>query len=366
MKSPGQRYLRLPQQVAHLIVERIKHGQWSRTLPNERHLAAELNVSRRTIRASLAELRREGWAQTARGRGTQILRKANRRGNKAVEDSVGLILPDTLANLRHQTFLWTDALRTILFDAGYRLEVHPCRGLLTTDAARTVERIVRRSSHRAWLLSFSGRAAQKWFADAALPCVVVGVCHADVRLPSIGTDNRAVCRHAVLRMAALGHKRIAFLTERSARVGDQESVRGFREGAEACRDRGVIAEIVNYRRDTDHVAQVAGALLSRRVRPTALLISNPDFMLTVVCVLGRLGLKIPRDISLLCRDDDHCLRYLHPAAARYTWPPEQRAHRIFRLLSKLLAGEILPPERHVIMPTAVKGGTLQPPQDPIG
>jgi GntR family transcriptional repressor for pyruvate dehydrogenase complex len=64
----------LTEQVAQSLRQRIAAGHWSpgATLPAERTLAAELGVSRGSLRAGIAQLQAEGLLQARQGSGTRV------------------------------------------------------------------------------------------------------------------------------------------------------------------------------------------------------------------------------------------------------------------------------------------------------
>ena len=56
------------------------------------------------------------------------------------------------------------------------------------------------------------------------------------------------------------------------------------------------------------------------------------FALTACTALQRLGVRIPADMAVICRDDDTYLDDMVPSIARYTVAPSVFAKRIFRLV----------------------------------
>ena len=61
-------------QVCIAIKEEIASGRWSRWLPGEHELSARLHVSRRTVRAALKQLHRDGVVKCLQGKRREIIR----------------------------------------------------------------------------------------------------------------------------------------------------------------------------------------------------------------------------------------------------------------------------------------------------
>ena len=66
------RRLSLVAQTVQCLREGMSSGHWTERLPGERELSEQLQVSRRTLRAALAELQRQGWLDASRRRRRRI------------------------------------------------------------------------------------------------------------------------------------------------------------------------------------------------------------------------------------------------------------------------------------------------------
>jgi len=101
-----------------------------------------------------------------------------------------------------------------------------------------------------------------------------------------------------------GTARIALLNRETRRAGDVDSEAGFLEGVKASSVQDVTADAAYHRDDVDTVARALARLLDRKNPPTALVVSNSYAYLATTSLLAQRGLRIPRDISLISRDDD--------------------------------------------------------------
>src|SRR5687768_5553539 len=109
----------LTSQVTARMVAEIEAGTWVGWLPGERALTEALRVSRKTVRKAIEQLKHDGQLETLSGRGHRIVTQA--RPRRSGPNSVGLLTPDPLENLRPYTALWVDELRALLFETGTSL-----------------------------------------------------------------------------------------------------------------------------------------------------------------------------------------------------------------------------------------------------
>ena len=78
--------------------------------------------------------------------------------------------------------------------------------------------------------------------------------------------------------------------------------------------------------------------------------------------MPRLGLQIPRDLSVICREDDPFLGFLVPAVARYSSDASAIARKLALALTRLAAGQPTKATHERIMPRFVAGQSLGPPR----
>ncbi|MFA6959409.1 MAG: substrate-binding domain-containing protein [Opitutaceae bacterium] len=337
--------LSLVRQTANILRAEIERGTWSRHLPGERELAATLLVGRNTLRAALRELAAAGLLESRQGVGHRILRRSAPSGTKEKPRSIGLLLPGGLQAPRASQILWIDQLRALLIKQGFDLQLHH---------QRRFPRDPRR--HACWILLLCDGDLQRRFARNGVPCVIAGSPHPGVNLPSVDIDHRSLCRHAAGIMIARGHQNLAFLTRLPLFAGDRESELGFIEGVRLSAQPGLSSRIIHHDDSRAGVTNALQRLLRSPRPPTALLIGDSHHYLTVSSLLARAGKNIPRDITLLCRDDDSFLSHLVPEPARYSSSPAAFARNVLTLILRDRRSPVPPAIR--LQPRLVKGGTL--------
>jgi len=346
----------LTSQVTHRMMLEIEAGTWVEWLPGERALSETLRVSRKTIRKALAQLQLEGRIETQHGQGHRIIAPA--RPARTPANSVGLLTLDPLENLRPYTALWVDELRALLFENRMSLALFSGHRFFSARADIELARLVRQKPQACWVLAHTDGRIQRWFHAHGVPCILAGSVHRGLELPSVDLDYFAVCRHAVGVMVRHGHRRIALLLRDSERAGDLDSAAGFVDGAGRLGRTDVEAQVVRHADTVEATLNALARLFSRPAPPTAVLIAHPAHYLTAVSFLADRGLRVPRDVALISRDDESFLSYLTPTPARYSCRPRTYAKRLLPLAIKLAQGVTVPRDPQRIVPQYIRGPSL--------
>jgi len=348
----------LSNEVVKVLRDGLTSGVWSEWLPGERSLCERLRVSRPTVRAALSELRREGLIDVVHGRRSRILQPERTAAKRPLSKVVCLLSPVALPSLRPFVMFLVDETREFLAEAGYRLEVETSPRYYTRRPYKALESLVQEKPAACWNLFRATPQMQTWFAEHGLPVVINGSSHSGIELPSVDLDYRATCRHAAGTLLAKGHRHIVLLIENIRCAGDEDSRIGFLESAKAMpgvHPRLTIAE---------HNGSVAGinarieGLMRSAIRPTAFLVANSMYVLTVMGQLLRCGIRIPDDVALISRDDDSFLNYVVPTVARYACSPAHFASKAAHLILHVARGETVPRKRVLLVPQLIKGESL--------
>ena len=341
-------------QVAEAIRSGVASGAWHQTLPGERQLAERFQVSRKTVRKALATLRGEGLLETARSRGSVVRQK--RRRHAIASEGIALLLPEPLEVSRPFTALWVNRLMGLLQQTGDPLQIFHGAKYFGANAGRSLARLTATHPARCWILARSHRPLQEWFAASGLPTLISGSAHPGIPLPSVDVDHRALCRHSAALFLRHGHRRLALFLEHAGHRGDAESEQGFREGVASAADAGEPI-VCRPERSASSIIRELRRLLAAQDRPTGVLLANSYSYLTVLSYLGSLGLRVPRDLSLISRDEERFLQFVYPDPTFYSAKPAKFAHTLHQALKRILAGA---PEPFAlrIMPDLVQGGSV--------
>jgi DNA-binding LacI/PurR family transcriptional regulator len=348
-------------QVAEAVRAEIFRGGWTEWIPSERELSELLHVSRNTCSAALHTLYREKLIEPIRGRGIRLnpaaVRKARSEGQHT--RSVGIIIPEALGSLRPSNSLLIEELQAELFDLGVRLQLHNSPVYYRANPHHALEKLVEKNHHDCWILMLSHRAMQSWFMKRGLPCVVSGSVYSDIQLPFVDYDHRAVCRHAAGKLIALGHRRIVLFNRRLRAAGDLETEAGLFEGVRVSSHQHVEASVVYHEDSMQSVSFLVNRLFSSPLPPTGIIVANSYCYLSVMSTLARSGYRVPADVSLISRDDDHYLAYLDPEPARYIYDGAGITRRMMGLIRSMLEGGAARMDTSRMAARFVPGGSLR-------
>jgi LacI family transcriptional regulator len=336
----------------------MQAGVWKDYLPGEYELCERFKVSRVTLRAALLQLRHEGWFKEQQGKRREITPDRASKFVGTPSDRVVLLSPVPLQHIPAAALFWVDALRDHLAAAGYRLDFQPSQTCSSPHPDHALEALAHRFRPAGWVLYLSTAPIQEWFSTRGLPCVISGSRHPQVDLSSVDIDYAATCSHAAGLLAAKGRRRLALLMPRSGQAGNLESERGFTAAGEKLRDRGVQTLIEHHDGSVPGICRALDHLLRGPEPVTGMLIAKPAHVVTAVSHLLRRGVPLPKDVSLISRDDDPLLENLVPAVTRYHTDPALFARRVSRLVVDLVQNGLRRRHDSRLMPSLVRGETL--------
>lgn len=343
-------------QLADLLRNRLRAGEWSRAMPSERLLADEYLVSRTTVRHALAFLENEGLINAC---------ESTRGGRRVQGDVVGSPLRSATGRVVFLTPSLQDSpvileqlsvLRELLGSAGIHVSVKESARLgMLKNPLPTMKRLWEDYPGVVWVLHKMSRAVQQAFADQGLPAMVFGSSFAGVGLPSIDIDFRAVARHAAGRCFAHGHRRLAVIVHRTPLAGDELIVEAV---GEECSRRG--ADPPRILKHDFNRARLLDALdrevVSTSERPDVLLVVNQHHLLTALPHLLRRGLRIPDDLSLIYLNNDPAAERLSPLPERYDMG-DRLLRRLAAAAQSCLGGEV--PGSALLLPVEARGETFR-------
>lgn len=341
--------------VAALRAE-LESGKWPETLPSERQLADDLQVSRETLRQALQVLEKDGWLKGGSRRRRQVAKRLRQASVPA--KVVGLLTPGPLEQNVSRIIVRTDWLRRHLANTGIELVVKHGARYFSTHHHRALAQLVQEVNAACWVLQGSTPSIQKWFSEHNVPALVMGPCFEGIDLPSIDMDFQAITRHAAGLLLARGHERIAFISQGVEYAGDYYSRRGIQEAIEAGGTKAS-ALFLDYDGTLTSLCRVLDrAFRKRETAPTAL-IAPARTIYTAVTLLAQQRIIAGQDYAFISRDDDTGLNLILPSVARYEFDPATMGHRLYMATMRIV-NQQHSTDRHLrLMPRFVKGDSLE-------
>ena len=172
-----------------------------------------------------------------------------------------------------------------------------------------------------------------------VPIVLINNRYPGQFIRSVLIDNVQGARDATRHLAALGHRRIAYLGDRCGLQSEAERQAGYRQAlAEAGLNWN--SELVSQADASPQGGAAAAArLMGLRRPPTAIFCYDDMSALGVLHGLHARGLSVPGDVSVVGFDDLFIASYTHPPLTTVRQPTEDMGRQAMEILLRLLAGE---------------------------
>ena len=323
-------------ETAWILRDGINKGFWKETLPGERELSDQLQVSRPTLRAALSLLQKDGMIRAVHGK-RRLIFPVEEPPHLPQRRKIGLITHAPISQVSQMTFQLMMEVRHHLHQGGFDSEVFFAPSQDFRKCRAKLENFIEKHSVCCCLLMLSSEEEQKWIYDRGIPALVLGSSYPSAELPSLDVDYYSVCRHAAGIFLGRGHRRLALIRSDNRIAGDRTSVEGFMDGIAQSPHAEAHCTVIRHRgMPTDLNRQLDLLLDSGEPRPTGIFTCRPLETLVVIMHLQKRGISIPEDISIIARDRDLFFDCLEPKIAHYAYSNDVICRRLTRLMLKLL------------------------------
>lgn len=200
--------------------------------------------------------------------------------------------------------------------------------------------------------------------ELGVPATVIGIPADTEGLTCVDLDFERAAWLAVERLVALGHRRIACLGQSPAiyERGSNFPPR-FRDAfIAACEANGIAPVFRPCDEDATSVARALDDIETELgAAPTALVFqSNEPVQAMALDLLGRRGVRIPEDLSVVSACSSFDTAHLEPAIDVIPLPAEQSCARAIALTMRQLDGPV-PPHVELIEPWFIEYGSVAAP-----
>ena len=335
-------------QLAELLRRRIRNNPPGAPLPGQRKLREEYAVSRTTVERALAELENEGCLVAA---GPSRSRRGNSRSDSNEDTGALLVfdLPPELRTGEHRVI--AERLSDEFHATHLRLDSH------TTATAEVVSHILSHAHRRIILLDHRAEVADR-LTESGRTVVTLNAPGRPTACASVAICHESLVRGALTRCFDAGHTRVSTLLWRRKPevaanmrrwVREEYAARGLRHHPDF--DAPIVLG--------DSPAELHAGLLAllRHTPPSALILSDYSQWIAALGVLGHLRLRVPEEVSLVCLCASPDWRMSFPAPACFSYPVSRVIRAVKNAFEDAEAGRA--PERRMIKPTWVPGGTLR-------
>jgi DNA-binding LacI/PurR family transcriptional regulator len=269
-------------------------------LSTESELAQQHSVSRSTVRQALGILQKAGYLRRQRARGTFVSRAVDASLHRELtRGTVVLACSNEQTVHLDEDFAFATVLRAMerkLAGDGFAVQILG----FSNDEPEDRERLTRclKQEHVQGLCAIGGCVENYRAALNGLP-LVSSCTFYPLAGPWVGQDVKEACRASVAHLLARGHRDIALLCSSTI---DQHAFAVFVSGY---RDAFDLAKLPFKRRLLYHaysgesLVELAQELLAAADRPTAIFAENWRVAQAIVSAASKVGLKIPRDLSIV-------------------------------------------------------------------
>jgi len=335
MGMQPMRRLSLAELSAEHLRERLQAGRWHAALPGVARLAAEMDVSRDTIRAALRLLEADGVLD-ARGLGRSRTVSAHEAARRPLR--VGILQHDALPDSQNKTSQVLLQIQRHLGEASNEVFFAAKTQVQLRHDVKRITRLIGASPADAWIVVAGSRGLLEWFAAQALPCLALYGRTDGLVLARTGPDKVPAYLAATRHLLALGHRRIVLIARQARRKPTPGNVeRAFLEELTA---HGIITGDYHLP-DWEETPAGYSNLLERlfeRTPPTAMILDESAQFIATMEFLARRRIHVPEQVSLVSTDDDAALAWCHPGVALIKWDTAPIVRHIVRWVAAVRKG----------------------------
>jgi len=184
-----------------------------------------------------------------------------------------------------------------------------------------------------------GAVYLRMLSKLKVPIVLINSHHPGEFIYSVRIDNVGGGRMATQYLVDLGHRRIAYIGDKSGFQSDTERFAGYREILEEA-GFGFEPELVAHGDGTpDGGMEAMRRLLALAKRPTAVFCYNDREAFGAMRAIREQGLRVPADVSLVGFDDLFLSSFTDPPLTTVRQPKREMGVLASEILLKLLSGE---------------------------
>ena len=328
-------------QVYCLLKERIESGFYppGSRLPKEVDLAAELAVSRVTLRPALDLLEIEKLITRIKGIGTFARdEKTERIKLLAIAEQGDPEKADYVSN----PFLFIlPCLQAAADRMNASLEICESRSLLGLDPKRCAAKIVEGGIQGIFWLSnfFAGKEPLlETVRRTRLPVLLPHSNLADAEITgfaAMGTNYDELTRDGLRYLATMGHRRVAYIGDADMHGVPLEKYLEWIRESELDPDPKLI-ERVKWRKGKQIVFDAMERLMKRPDPPTAILAFSDYLSLLVYEFLHREKIRIPEDAAVLTIGGQICCDFLNPSLSALDYCSQEIAERAVKAMLEMI------------------------------
>ncbi len=346
------RFLSKVEQVAAALREDVTRGRWNHEIPGRDELALELGVNPKTAEQAIRLLEHEGTL-ISQGSGRK------RRIADVHKSKSGLKINFLLYEKSDRVQIYHDQMMYRLTDAGH-VAIIAEKSLTELDMdLKRVIKYVESIETDAWVVSCGSRDILEWFSKQPIPVFAEFGRSNDISIPAVRIDKVPAMRDAMKMLVSNGHRRIVLLSRTERRVPTLALYeRVFLEELEKYGITTGSYNLPNWENNIDDFHRCLESLFGK-TPPTAMFIDEAPHFLAAHLFLSRRGIKVPKDVSLICHDPDIAFAWCKPTVSHFSWDIRPAATCVIKWANRVAIGKH-DIKRSMISAKFIEGATTGP------
>jgi LacI family transcriptional regulator len=189
------------------------------------------------------------------------------------------------------------------------------------------------------------------------PVILFDRCFEDGNHDYVILDNFNSTYNAVQHLVEQGYKEIGFITINSLQSQMQERLHGYEKAADDNNLHHYVKEVGFHMEDNNVVAHIVD-FLTRKTKLDAVIFATNYLGVNGLVAIRQMGLAIPKDIAVICFDDNVLFELHTPAITAIEQPIEAMSVQLINiLLDKLASKNIINHKVTVPGKLVVRGST---------
>jgi DNA-binding LacI/PurR family transcriptional regulator len=311
----------------------IARGELGDSMPGIKRLAGTLGVSSNTVAAALERLESEHFLKLqGHGRPSRIV---------LPEDFVRPAFRVTLLLYEREDLQlgYVAEIQQRLIEEGYVVNLADQSLVGLGMKVARIARMANQTKTDAWVILSATQEVLEWFLTRSVPVFAIFGRFRGLPMAGTGPGKVAAFRAAVRRLVELGHRRIVLLQPDHMRKPTPGLL--LRETLDELESHGIRTgdyNLPDWEQTPEGLRRCLDSLFTFSP-PTALVLDRACEYIATHQHLARQGILTPRDVSLICTDDDLCFEWCEPSVSCICWDSHPWVRRIVRWVANVANGK---------------------------
>jgi LacI family transcriptional regulator len=203
-------------------------------------------------------------------------------------------------------------------------------------------------------------------AESGVPAVMVDRAFDDPRFDYVTLDNDAAMAKLVRDLAAAGRKRVLFVVRWPDLVTTRARIAAFERTG---RQTGIATSVLARDPDDTEFARQIAAVVAGKGKPDTIVASNSSIALPLLATLAKMGLAIPKDVSVAAFDEPIWAPVVSPPLSVVRHPVDAIARSAWEILIDRIergtnAGARIVHRAEIVLRASVRGASRLLPDAP--